>query len=145
MNAERLTILAEHLKTVPRKHFSMGAWGKRGFEKHACGTTACAAGWACTIKKFKQAGLKMHFAFKDATHGYPLFTLKGEDGSAPIVRDGSEAISYFFELTGHETEYLFGADHERTPKQEARAILNFVKTGTIPEKARVEAEEEADF
>lgn len=55
MNIERLTILADHLDTVPAERFDLGVWHR----VTDCGTTACAVGHACAIPEFKAAGLQL--------------------------------------------------------------------------------------
>ncbi len=63
MNKRRLLKLAEFLETaeLPGK-FRMGLWGEevKGDGRPACGSAACAAGWATTIPSFRRAGLRLH-------------------------------------------------------------------------------------
>lgn len=131
MNAKRLLKLAAKLRTVNPKHFDMELWGMRGFDKSHCGTSACAGGWACTIPSFKRAGLAMEYYDEDSLGGTPVYT-----GGARYA-DGLQALEDFFEVEEKEASYLFGSYVQRSPKQEARVILNFVKTSKIPVKATV--------
>lgn len=150
MNEKRLLKLAAVLKTVPAKHFDMGHWAGGEYDEEGvqleagkslfgakgqgtpktCGTTACAMGWACTIPEFKSAGLKMR-GFNPTFRGEHSF----------------RAAAEFFDLTPYEVDYLFGAENERTPKQEAAVILKFVaerKKIDQLQKAYDAAQEKAD-
>ena len=79
MNTTRLLVLANFLDAVPAEKFHLGNWRDTVMTieadtsppymllrkeldddrllDHACGTTACAVGWACVIPAFKEQGL----------------------------------------------------------------------------------------
>jgi hypothetical protein len=116
---QRLLLLAAKLRTVPRKRFDMGTFNGYGlFKEDACGTVACAAGWATTIPAFRKVGLRFGGAPDCA-----LIVFRGHE------RNGGTyvALSAFFEIALDETFVLFSPDegHE-TPKQVARNIERFV-------------------
>lgn len=81
---DRLEKLAQVLDKVPAKNFNMGAWIRDKIEGSftkkkilECGTRACALGWACTIREFRDDGLKMNYFME------PKFGDKyGEDAGA---------------------------------------------------------------
>ena len=117
MRTDRLMKLADRLDTVPREKFDMDTWGSGGagrtWRSTACGTTACACGWATTIPEFKKAGLKL-----TGTAG--VFWLHfGE-------RDGMGAAMAFFGLEGRDVDKLF-YNELKTPKSEANLIRRFCK------------------
>ena len=127
MNSKRLLKLADFLDTVPRKRFNLGLWQQYGFKpkaESACGTVACAMGWACTIPSFKRAGLKAH---KDDR--YPIFE----------NQEGFSAAAKFFDISFPQAERLFSSSgygnrfnsDAVTPKKVAKAIRNFVKDYTL--------------
>lgn len=93
----RLLVLAEFLKTIPEHKFNLRTWttadSLESCNDHTCGTTACAFGWACNIKEFKEAGLR-------SQRGCPTF-------------NGFMAYSAgqdFFALTYTEAIRLFSPD-----------------------------------
>lgn len=107
MNRERLKILADHLPSVPRKHFLMASWAvtpgrkkkvlKDGYIAEVeCGTAACAAGWACSIPKLRKAGLRLtdKGVFRDIVIQY---------GSLKNYK----ALAEFFDISLHQSHHLF--------------------------------------
>ncbi len=114
MNAERLTKLAEHLKTVKPETFSMSFWN--------CGYTACAGGHACDIPEFKELGLTLVLERDDMSQIH-------YDGYS-----GFSAIEKFFDLNEQQSHYLFGSFKTRTNLDESQIILNFVKDPTNVEE-----------
>lgn len=92
MNKDRLLKLADFLDTVPDDRFDMHTWASGGFEPEACGTVACAAGWACTI--FKDEGLHLRFY---------------KNGPKPAFKElrGIDAVEEFFDLDYGQTMHLF--------------------------------------
>ena len=89
MNTLRLQHLIEILKRVETQKlpFDMGLWFDHPDD---CGTAACAMGWACRDKEFREAG---------------LHTFKME----PIYRGhfGFLAAAAFFSISRHTASYLF--------------------------------------
>lgn len=125
----RLTKLADFMDALPpeaRKHFDMGRWFKHNgmhkvkdevsaLRKFDCGTSACAAGWACAVPEFRRAGL----------------TISGNDVlyDGYSAKDSFTALSVFFDIpmTGH-LGYLFGnTDNIRTPKQWAKHCRKYIR------------------
>jgi hypothetical protein len=117
---ERLLKLAAFLRTLPKSLFDMRKWvreDKNGHRhKHAsleCKTTACAGGWATYL--FKENGLTYDWR------------------SNNIIIPGKtawthETMQKFFGIDDSYTLFmLFGASHERTPKEEAEIIEQFVE------------------
>lgn len=107
MNKERLTILADHLRTVDPEGFDLTDW--------RCGTVACAVGHACTIPEFQAAGL-------------------GLSGYSGTPEYGSllswAAVRVFFGLTFEQAHSLFDSGHypDRTgPDNVADSIDAFVR------------------
>lgn len=103
----RLSKLAQFLRTVPKENFDM-------YHFHLvspCGTSACAAGWACEIPSFKHAGLHMC----------------REGTGLPIYKDleGLDAIGRFFYIGSHAYN-LFGC-FNRSLKKEVQLINNYVR------------------
>lgn len=101
MNAtgkRRLLKLADFLKKLPKsKGFHMRSFAEalnRG--RPACGTRACAAGWAAAIPSFKRAGY--HLTGKKEGDIIPAFKR----------RSGSKALEAFFDLDEAVTNELFG-------------------------------------
>lgn len=72
---KRLKELATFLRTkVPTTCFRMNTWLEGSPTKlraHACGTAACALGWACMIPRFKKLGLRFKLTTRNA--GYPIY------------------------------------------------------------------------
>lgn len=87
MNRKRLLILANHLRTVKPKKFSLEDW--------KCGTVACAVGHACTIKEFVEEGL-----YIEESAGFVY---------VPVYKDFSswEAVTEFFAISYADSQYLF--------------------------------------
>ena len=118
----RLLTLAKFLdERVPRARFSLVSWAReREFKQRACGTVACACGWATTIREFKNAGLSLEM-------GEPLYETKTN------TFDGWEAIENFFALTHEQATRLFSytmyAEGNNGPDAVAERIRAFVKSG----------------
>lgn len=93
-NVERLQILVDGLKTVPKAKFNLGGWrlgeGSDVDLLTGCGTQACAVGWACVMPEFVKEGLFFN-------------------GYSPQVGDvtGWRAVERFFGLTEEEADLLF--------------------------------------
>jgi len=119
MNKARLLKLAEFLKTVSPKHFHMNSFSDcvgsdEPFNIKACGSTACALGWATQIPSFKRAG----------------FRQRNEDSFEPVFQGqtGFSAAGNFFDIPEDDAIGLFGTDvTARTPKAVARSIIRFVR------------------
>ena len=96
----RLMVLAEFLRTVPRKRFNLESWVDDEYppvldpENPECGSTACAVGWATTIPEFQALGL-----YLSVVNGV-LFPVFGG-------WERLHAVVCFFGLTIAEGEHLF--------------------------------------
>jgi hypothetical protein len=99
----RLVKILNSKKVKAKKGFYLGSWGVEG----ACGTIACACGWATLDPWFKARGF--HSSSGDAK-GYPLVPTFGTyaDGSPRI---GFSAVAAFFHISYEQTIHLFSA-HE---------------------------------
>ena len=89
---ERLRVLAEHLKTVPDRDFSMGQWW--------CGTAGCAVGHAAICPALEGEGLSLVVSPYNAHAFRPLWN--GMDGWC--------AVQAFFDLSEEDAVYLFAPD-----------------------------------
>lgn len=107
MNKERLTTLANHLRTVPPETLDMSNW--------TCGTAACAVGHACMMPEFNAQGL----GFPDVRR-IPYYA--GESGWC--------AVDNFFDLLWPAARHLFESRHylkPPTPTEVADRIDYFVE------------------
>jgi len=139
IHKKRMQKLAEYLRTVPIHRFAMSKWatetfcGKRNEPSHnACGSTACALGW-CSVA-FKRSGFKLLrkgdlLGHKFDSSDYASFSWIPGDTIIPVYKDRSMfgAAEKFFGITNREATYLFGPDPERTPKEESKVLLQFLK------------------
>jgi hypothetical protein len=105
---KRLLMLADFLGRLKPERFDLGLW--------ACGSVACACGWAGRMPSFKKLG----------------FTLSG--GGYPMYRDlvGMEAAAKFFGLTVKQADSLFVSSSYRSggrtrPKSVANRIRRLVE------------------
>jgi hypothetical protein len=131
MNTRRLKAAIKFMRSVPRKHFDMGAWALSrnggGFSEHGikcndvltkkylhtCGTTACAAGWLATSPAWRKAGVE----------------LRAGEFSANINDD---AIRRYLDINcGQFTELFLGGGWVDTPKQWARMAEKFMKEWVV--------------
>lgn len=115
---QRLEKLARRLYSVPAEKFWMGTWMTG--ELNRCGSTACAIGWASTI--FENDGLVMakpegerFAAYRPAFEGITNWS----------------AVEDFFVLSNPAAHRLFGPNQERGPRQVAKRIKHFLKTGKV--------------
>lgn len=143
---KRILKLCEYLESLPpaaEKHFDMVNWlghkeGRKGKHKHfdndelieqkhlvaACGTTACALGWATTSPYFRKLGLSMRTLI-DADGDLDVVMQFGElTGNGPGVFDVAKEA---FELSGREAEMLFRDLPASTPKQWAQNARQWIK------------------
>ena len=96
MREDRLEKLGRFLlHDVKRENFDIGAWGLRGFQSGACGTAACALGWATVC--FPGEGLRMVFPKPSELLGSVIY-----DGET-----GFEAAASFFEVPFEHAFRLF--------------------------------------
>lgn len=149
MKTARLLYLADQLEKIPRKKFDFRSWSaldgeslidERGDEAarsrfKACGTTACAIGWAASMPKFRR------LKFKLSREGEPSFVCSTEKHPGPQEYLGLGAISALFEISSDAAIFLFmpvgaaypvstlgmGLPKTATPKQVAARIRKFVK------------------
>lgn len=112
VHARRLQTLADLLRVIPEDNFNLNSWinpcspnydrvdldfaRKEPDQLYACGTVACAVGWAASIKEFRRAGFKIN-------RGSPYFQGKKD---RPFYK-GWSAAEAFFGLSGNKAEYLF--------------------------------------
>ena len=131
---ERLTKLADFMDALPAAaagHFTMRSWmrhdGLHDFAPEViteaalmdCGTTACAAGWACSVPEFRAAGFGMERRVVEGrTYWIPKF---GEDKD-------DDAVMSFFDLDGWDTnDYLFHSYDIASPHEWAEHCRQFIR------------------
>lgn len=102
---DRLEKLYAFLGTVKPEKFNLCEWAVAGdnnkADVNACGTTACAMGWAGSMPEFRKRGLKLIWD-KDENTGY--VELVKQNGRK---RYGEGAGAEFFGLTDDEATHLF--------------------------------------
>lgn len=69
MNRLRLQKLVDHLQTVPEESFNMNLWWRR--------FAGCAAGHACQIPEFNEAGLSLS-ELTSTMIRFPIYKIPGE-------------------------------------------------------------------
>ena len=135
-NIRRLKTLSKFLRTIPRKLFKMDNWVTTEKPENVvnhihkpteteCGFAACAMGWACQIKSFRDAGLKLKKNVD--TFAYPSFG----------KYENYEAAAKFFGITDKESRdifnqccYIYPPQYKITPIQVANRIDEVIKTYT---------------
>jgi hypothetical protein len=130
MKSKWLLELADLLDGLPPKRFNFNSWvgsSWRGAPDLSCGTTACALGWATTIKKF---GLVLRRS--SCGSGYVELAQHKEVTAHPGLRS-LQAACIAFDLTSIEAEFLFlpdewgnGLSSFATSRMLARHIRDFV-------------------
>jgi len=103
-NTRRLLKLADLLTNLPPKRFDYYAWvglGWKGARDLSCGTTACALGWATTIREWNLELLQTKHHDCVVTRGRRLG--KYDEDLETSIAAGAEA----FGLTTDESLYLF--------------------------------------
>lgn len=89
----RLTVLAAKLRTVKPERFDYQTYANASeFSEENCGTSGCAAGWACLIPEFQNLGLSLDLCYISPAFGY---------------KRGFEALEEFFGLDIMESGHLF--------------------------------------
>jgi hypothetical protein len=124
----RLLKLCSYMERLPNsanKHFSMDNYidhqhdghthalkkHPKVADLHACGTSACALGWATTSPYFKKVGL--HFDTFWAT-------VRGDEAAFDVATDTQE------------WERIFGCrNNDKTPKAWAKRVRGLVKNSTL--------------
>lgn len=114
MNKKRLQILRDCLKTeVKPKLFNMSQWAieiEKG--RPACGTSACALGWATAIPAFAKAGLRLTQT-RDSDKYVTIRGMRHRDrgyDENPTYRRSIRTAERFFDITTKQAEYLFAED-----------------------------------
>lgn len=103
----RLEKLYAFLGTVEPEKFDFSIWATANGDTavvpklNACGTTACALGWAGSMPEFRKRGLKLIWD-KDHPNSHVMFT--DRDGERYFGEIAGEA---FFGLTENEAYHLF--------------------------------------
>lgn len=99
MNTQRLLKLADLLDTIPPKQFDMGLWSNS--PEFNCNTVACAAGWACSIPEFAEAGLHLQYDNDEKT-----------DCSIHYNDEFRYPLERFFDISNSDVDKIFhGAAH----------------------------------
>jgi hypothetical protein len=100
----RMRVWADFLDTVPEGTFDLREW--------ECGSTACAAGWACRIPEFQEVGLELiHNELNPAT--YPSF--RGYDSYS--------AVREFFGLDLRECDRIVDERHYDTGRKTKPSVV----------------------
>ena len=129
----RLLVLARFLeRNVRAANFDMGAWGyAKRQDIHACGSSACALGWATQIPEFHKSGLQGDW--QETIPGAFSLVIKYWDAEEQRRYFESEAARQFFGLSNWQTQKLFFRQIGHVKKTEvARNIRRFVATGELP-------------
>jgi hypothetical protein len=146
LQRKRLRELADHLDRIKPERFNMKEWFNKSEE---CGTSACAMGHACMMKRFQKLGLHLvqdvssqRFRFwsspcavQSSGENKEWEPQKSSDVSSqrarfPVFRgeQGMGAAEKFFGLTQQDAEYLFGdTESLSSPKAKAAVIRDFVE------------------
>jgi len=132
VHRRRLLMLAAFLRKLPRSRFNFHHWVGpywKGSQDLACGTAACAMGWAATIPELRRAGLRL----VQTVQGIGHVVLRGQE---PEDTYGSAteraAASKVFGITDDDQfNRLFIPEHtlpgDATPKRVAREIERYVR------------------
>jgi hypothetical protein len=129
MSARRLDLLEKLcvlLEGLPPEKFSYATWAEGGVDLHACGTTACALGWATTIP---ECGLRLD----RNEYGYICVTDGGKDSTV-------HAAARAFGLSIDEAGCLFCPDEEsetvggNSPDEEANASISSAASAASPRR-----------
>lgn len=137
MNKRRLLALATLLEKLPRKRFNYASWvggtwdGKSDLT--ACGTTACALGWATTMPCLRREGVIL----RQNAWGYACVTTRNRPSISRPCEESLRTASKVFAITLDEAEHMFlpgasGLPSTATAKRVARHIREFVKRGGMP-------------
>ncbi len=98
---DKLLELARFLvEEVKSPWFDLNSWAEKGFPEKACGTTACAVGWATVC--FPQCGLKLWRSAGAHSDSLALLYELGDE-----TFHGIYAVRTFFGISPDEAEYLF--------------------------------------
>lgn len=116
MNKELLLKLADVLDKVPGHMWDFSTWvdGPGDLADPACGTTACALGWATVMPEFRDLGLRLVWS------GLSMQMVPHMIGSpyAPDWASAKEASRDLFETTAREFEAMFIPDADREDDDE---------------------------
>lgn len=121
--AHYLNLLADHLDRMPvdKIDFDLESWGSTP-EDNACGTTACAMGYACLVPEFQKRGLKLMVGERVArtVAGYNRFMTRGRPFALPVFDHGGgwNAITAFWGLSETNVSWLFDEDSYNDPTRE---------------------------
>jgi hypothetical protein len=130
VNVERMELLLDVLKHVPRERFNMEHWVEDPSSLNAaaeatCGTVACAAGWLAMDPRARAQGLTLRLD----SIGSNIFTTPTFNHE-----DSFRALASFFEITSFQAENLF---HPRrydgitiTPKVVALRVRTMMRKAT---------------
>lgn len=126
----RLGKLASFLETLPRERFNYNHWvgdDWKGKENLSCGTTACALGWAATMKPFRKLGLRLVMPENDWSP--PFVALKDENFPDTPGDWGTsqDAITEVFGTESHDLFFPSDDELKATPKQVAKKIRRFIR------------------
>lgn len=133
--ARRLLKLAAFLEKLPPERFNFGSWvgeNWRGKQDLSCGTTACAMGWAATMRPFRRLGLRLIEWDGEGIAWMP--GVKRNSRSVGPWHPSLVSAQRIFGLAMDESENLFtydsGLGTNPLPGDVARHIRAFVKRET---------------
>ena len=128
MNTQRLLKLADLLDTVPPEQFYIGLWSNS--PEFNCNTVACAAGWACSIPEFAEAGLHLQYADDEKT-----------DCSIHYNDEFCNPLEEFFDMSRGEVENIFHGprsvyhkDRKNITPQDVAALIRKKVRGYDPSR-----------
>ena len=155
INVENLEILADFMEKVPPERLNLRSWvgsNWEGLKNPAqadsepvwnlhCGTSACMFGWATTIKKFRDMGLRMKVGRIGPTvYAYPAMVYR-IDGKWSDNKEIEYAAEVVFGLDPNQTWFLFdpsvnGIGEHASPAAAADLIHRFIKDPSIIDHVR---------
>lgn len=132
----KLTKLADFIRSIPRKNFDMGRWGRSAKNETICetnstecGTACCIAGWAI-VKSGKCLSPSERVVDKK---GNVIHARPDQYAAKLLDLDFEEARALFFDFhwphqTNKRTGYLEPV-FKSTPKGAAKRIMHMVEHG----------------
>lgn len=127
-----LAKLANFLDTLPKDRFRFHTWfSSEHFSPSACGTTACALGWATAIPEF---GMCMGYN-PDACSAYPMLKSDKREELDQWVA-ACTAASEVFGLTEKETEYLFIPGEDQDSRYNENSLTRHAGPHAVAEHIR---------
>lgn len=122
MNTDRMRTLERLARQIPPALLDMTQWFGNCED---CGTVACLAGHATRCPEFHHQGLRVDEGYQ------PCYYDPVRDPEADEMSYGFSALEEFFDLTAHQTKYLFDArsySGNPTPAEVADRVKELIET-----------------